>query len=513
LPVPVLDRSQIRSLEDHLDLVLAMEPDEVEAIRALAAQLQGMKILPILGAGASYDCGMRVAGRIATDLHAECEADEELKPEVQAVASDDLGGIAEAIYKHHGDCHQAVLEAIGMPDPQRWPGTPEVEPHFCALRILARLIREHEGLGAAFSFNYDCCKEAALAAEGFSRSRQRTAGLVWIDNANVFCTKEMYVNPQNSDGFELVKAHGCVEHYRKAYEKDQREEVAEAIVIRAKQIETWADRLWARRSLDERVQKSVLLLVGFSGQDEATAVELKKVLEDICKSEPGSTPPRLVVIDRNPDTDELRELVDYGTGPGGAGESAVTKISTAKTSTTTVLMVLLAETIALELQPAMAASGFALPADLDARLGLLSLSGPAMARWSFQLRSENGAFMQRINVEMEDCEDYVPLRYGPEINVRAFVLREEMRSAMGFDGPEQLRDLAGTDGFIRHRNCAYLPLGIRLNQVKAAHASGSLRQARDVLPWPETIESVLVCDEEGVRRGISVTTGEEVPVP
>ena len=513
MPVSVMDRSQIRSLEDHLDLALALEPDEVEGIRTLAEQLQGMKILPILGAGASHDCGMRVAGCIATDLHAECEADEELKADLQAVAPNDLGGIAEAIYKHHGDCHQAVLEAIGMPDPQRWPGTREVEPHFCALRILARLIREHRGLGSAFSFNYDCCKEAALAAEGFSRSRERTAGLVWIDNANVFCTKEMYQDPQNSNGFELVKAHGCAEHYREAYEEDQREEVGETIVIRAEQIETWADRLWARRSLDDRVQKSVLLLVGFSGQDKATAVELKEVLEDICKSESDSTPPRLVVIDRNPDTDELRELVDYGRGPRGGGESAVTKISTAKTSTTAVLMVLLAETIALELQPSITASGFALPADLDARLGLLTLSGPAMARWSFQLRSENGAFMQRINVEMEDCDDYVPLRDGPEINVRAFMLREEMRAAMGFDGPEQLRDLAGTDGFIRHRNCAYLPLGIRLNQVRRAHRSGALRHARDVLPWPEAIESILVCDEDGVRRGISIMTGEEVPVP
>jgi hypothetical protein len=510
--VPVMDRAQIRSLEDHLDLALALEPDEFEAIRTLAQQLQTVKILPILGAGASYDCGMRVAGCIATDLHAECEADEELKANLQAVAPNDLGGIAEAIYKHHGDCHQAVLEAIGMPDPQRWPGTPEVEPHFCALRIMARLIREHEGLRSAFSFNYDCCKEAALAAEGFSESRQRTAGLVWIDNANVFCTKEMYVNPQNSDGFELVKAHGCAEHYRKAYEKDQREEVAEAIVIRAKQIETWAERFWAKRSFDDRVQKSVLLLLGFSGQDEATAVELKEVLEDSRKSDSGSTPPRLVVIDRNPDTDELRELVNCGTGPGGAEERAVTKISTAKTSTTAVLMVLLAETIALELQPAMAASGFALSADLGARLGLLTLTGPAMARWSFQLGREIGAYIQRINVEMEE-HDYVPLRHNRDIAVRAFKLREEMRAEFGLTGQEQIRDLAGTDGFIRHQNRAYLPLGIGLDQVEAAHRSGALRQAREVLPWPEAIESVLVCDEGGARKGISVVTGEEVPVP
>lgn len=512
MAVRIMDEAQIMSLESHLDLALGLEPNEVEAIRALAAQLKGLPILPILGAGASHDCGMRVAGAIAADLHAECCVDDGLRSRLDGVAERDLGGIAEAIYAHHGDSHQAVLEAIGMPDPNKWAGTPEVDPHFCALRLLARAVREHEGLRQAFSFNYDCCKEAALLSEGFSLSRETTVGLVWPDHADVFCSKEMYGALVVRRGFELVKAHGCAEHYREAYEKNECEEVAEAIVIRTEQIETWKERLWARRGLDDRVQRNVLLLIGFSGQDPTTATELKEVLEDICSSSSDSSPPRLVVIDDNPDTDALRELIEFGAGPGGSDDGVVTKVCTANSSTTAVLMVLLAEMIALELEPAMTELGFTLSPNLDTRMGLLTLTGPAMARWSFLLGRTDEAYMQRINAEMEE-RDYVPLGYEPKIAVQAFKIREEMRAGMGLTGPEQAGELAESDGFIHHNGCAYLPVGIQLNQVKEAHRSGALKQAREVLPWPEGVESILVCEEGGVRKGFSIAKGLEVSAP
>lgn len=512
MAVQVMDGTQIRSLESHLDLALGLEPDEVEAIQALARQLKGLPILPVLGAGASHDCGMRVAGDIAADLHAECCVDEGLRPRLESVPERDLGGIAEAIYAHHGDSHQAVLEAIGMPDPSQWAGTPEVEPHFCALRLLARAAREHEGLRQAFSFNYDCCKEAALRSEGYSLSPETSVGRVWPDHVDVFCNKEMYGRLVTRKGFELVKAHGCAEHYREAYEKNKCEEVAEAIVIRTEQIETWKERLWAKRGLADRVQRNVLLLIGFSGQDPATATELREVLEDICSSDPDLSPPRLVVIDHDPDTDALRELIEFGVGPGDADDGAVTKVCTENSSTTAVLMVLLAEMVALELEPAMAAEGFALSLDLDVRLGLLTLTGPAMARWSFLLGMAGEAYMQRTNAEMEES-DYVPLSYEPQIAARAFKIRAEMREAMALTVPEQAGDLTDTDGFIHYDGCAYLPLGIGLAQVKAAHRSGSLAQAKEVVPWPEDVEAILVCEEDGVRKGISIATAQEVPVP
>jgi hypothetical protein len=512
MAVQVMDKGQIRPIESHLDLALSLEPDEVEAIRILATQFENQAVLPILGAGASHDCGVRVAAKIAVDLHVECSANG-LGDRLEGVADSDLGGIAEAIYEHHGDSHQAVLEAIGMPDPDRWPGTPEVEPHFCALRILARGVREHEGLSQAFSFNYDCCGEAALRSEGFSLTRETTAGLIWLDHAEIFCSKEMYQGTGVKKGFKLVKAHGCAEHYREAYEEDECEAIAEAIVIRAEQIATWKERLWVQRGLSDKVQDHILLLVGFSGQDPATATEFKEVLEDIYSGDSASSPPRLVVIDDNPDTDALRELIDFGVGPEGASDGAVTKVCTANSSTTAVLMVLLAEMIALELQPTMVELGFTLPPDLDARLGLLTLTGPAMARWSFVLGGgDPGAFMQRINAGMEGL-DYVPLRHEPHIAVRAFKIRQEMRERFGLTDPEQARPLCGTDGFILHGGCAYLPLGNSLQQLKTAHRGGALAQAKDVLPWPEGVESILVCEEDGVRKGISIATGLEVPVP
>lgn len=511
MTVRIMDEAQILSLEAHIALALGLEPDEVAAIQALALQLKGQEVLPILGAGASHDCGMRLAGDIAADLHADCCVDEGLKPRVEQIAVRDLGQIAEAIYDYRGDSHQAVLEAIGMPDPLRWPGTPEVDPHFCALRILARGAREHEGLKQAFSFNYDSCKEAALLSEGFSLSRETTAGLIWLDHANVVCSKEMYGGTGLRTGFELVKAHGCAEHYREAYEKNGCEEVAEAIVIRAHQIATWKERLWAKRGLSDRVQRNILLLIGFSGQDPATAAEFKEVLEDICSGDSEPSRPRLVVIDHNPDTDALRHLIEFGIGPGGANEEAVTKVSTANSSTTAVLMILLAEIIALELTPAMTELGFTLSSDLGERLGLLTLTGPAMARWSFLLGMADEGYMQRIGAGMEG-HDYVPLRYEPQIAVRAFQVRKGIREAIGLTDPEQAGDLADTDGFILHNGCAYLPLGIRFDQVEAAYVSGMLEQAKDVLPWPRDVEAILVCEKDGVRTGFSLR-GREVPVP
>lgn len=511
MAVRIMDEGQIKSLRFHLELALELEPDEVATIRALAAQLQGQSILPILGAGASHDCGMRVAGDIATDLHAECCLDEGLRSVVEGVPERDLSGIAEAIYAFHGNSHQAVLEAIGMPDPGRWPGTPDVDPHFCALRILARGVREHEGLSQAFSFNYDCCKEAALRSEGFSLSHETTAGLLWPDHADVFCSKEMYVDLRVRRGFELVKAHGCAEHYREAYERNECEEVAEVIVIRAGQISTWEERLWAKRGLSDRIQNHILLLVGFSGQDPATATELKEVLEDVLSGSSEPSPPRLVVIDHDPDTEALKELIEFGVGPGGTEDGAVTKVCTANSSTTAVLMVLLAEMIALELEPAMTELGFTLPSDLGERLGLLALVGPAMARWSFLLGTAGEAYMQRISAGMEG-HDYVPLRYEPKVAVRAFHIRKGIREAIGLTDPEQAGDLADTDGFILHEGRAYLPLGIRLDQVQAAHVSGMLKQAKDVLPCPKGVEAILVCEKEGARRGFSLGGGEvEVP--
>lgn len=457
---------------------------------------------------------MRVAGQIAIDLHGDCIADPTLRPHVESVADSDLGQIAEAIYAAREDSQQAVLEALGIPNPEQWPGTPEVDPHICALRVLSRAVREQEFLEKAVGFNYDCCSEAALKSEGFRFTRETTAGRLWLDHADIICSKEGYQDTAGRDGYELVKAHGCAEHYREAYAEDASPEVAESIVIRATQIDSWEGRLWACDALRDRVRTGILLLVGFSGQDPATTEELKRVLKDVYAGDSASNRPRLVVIDHKPDADALRELIDYGIGPDGKKGGEVTEICTASSSTTAVLLVLLAEMIALELQPSMEELGYTLPPDLDGRLALLALAGPPMARWSFLLeQGASRAFMQQVNAAMAEELTYVPLRHNPRAIVRALKIRDELRRSIGLNGLDGAESLCETDGFIVHRGRAYLPLGLDLNTITDAHRDGALERAKDVLPWPRGLTAILVCEEGGVRRGVSLEKGQEVHVP
>lgn len=64
-----MDVAQVRALEEHLAAAAAMDPAIANAVRALAAQLDGLPTLPILGAGASHDCGMRLASQLGEDLY------------------------------------------------------------------------------------------------------------------------------------------------------------------------------------------------------------------------------------------------------------------------------------------------------------------------------------------------------------------------------------------------------------------------------------------------------------
>lgn len=501
-------------IEDHIDRALALSEAEVDGLRALASQLRGDEILPILGAGASHDCGMRLAGEIAADLHAECREDGSMSSAIEGVGERELGEIAEVIYKARNEDQQAVLEAVGLPEPDRWPATDEIDLHFCALRLLARAIREQRYLRAAFSFNYDCCGEAALGAEGFLHDNGTAKGARWPDHADIFCDQVQYQGPGGRDGFKFVKAHGCAEHYRKAWSVEKSQAIAEQIVIRTTQVETWQGRAWASAAFRAQVQSSILLLVGFSGQDKATTETLREVFEDVYSAATGSGRPRLVVIDHEPDTAALEKLIGYGVGPGGAAEGAVTKISTASSSTTAVLMTLVIEMIALELEGSLEAIGHSLPSDHAERLALLGLVGPSMARWSFLLdNSPDKAFIQRVNAAMHKGLYYVPLTDEPSVTARALKIRRDLRARFGLTEVERPEALGDTDGFIVHRGCAYMPVGLDLEQLDEAHSRGALDAAKDVLHWPRDLSPVLVCDEGGDLHGVSIEKGRRVPVP
>jgi hypothetical protein len=500
-------------MEGHIEKALSLSATEVGDIRGLAAQLRKEQILPVLGAGASHDCGMRLAGEIAVDLHAECRGDETLRTAIEGVGERELGEIAEVIYRARDEDQQAVVTAVGLPEPECWPATGEIDPHFCALRLLARAIREQRYLRKSFSFNYDCCGEAALRAEGFLPDRGTARGARWCDHANIFCNQVQYQQSAGHDGFELVKAHGCAEHYREAWSLEPSQAVAEQIVIRTEQVESWEGRSWAAAALHDRVQSSILVLIGFSGQDEATTATLKEVFDDVYATNPADGRPRLVVIDHDPDTQALQDLIASGVGPNGV-DDAVTKISTASSSTTAVLMTLVTEMIALELEDSLNDLGHALPSDHAERLALLGLAGPPMARWSFLLDDHlDKEFVQQVNAAMSTVLSYVPLSHKAQTSARALKLRHDLRERFGFAGPERPEPSGDMDGFIVHEGCAYMPVGLDLEQLTGAYSRDALDQAKDVLPWPRTLSPVLVCHEAGDFRGVSIETGLKVPIP
>jgi len=177
MTVRTMDPSQVLTLQEHLAQALALEPQEVEKVRVLAAQLQGRSVLPMLGAGASHDCGMRLATQIGIDLYDDYLADPAFAPHASGLRQE-LGEVADAICAAAGQV--AVVRAVGLPDPALWPGTDEVGAHFCAYRVLARLSRE-DVMDEAVTFNYDCGHEAGLKAEGYLRSARTESGKEWLD--------------------------------------------------------------------------------------------------------------------------------------------------------------------------------------------------------------------------------------------------------------------------------------------------------------------------------------------
>src|SRR4051812_34819179 len=131
MTVRTIESSQVLSLEEHLAKAVALDPAEVEHIRTLAAQIAGRSVLPVLGAGASYDCGMRLATQIGEDLYNDYFADPSFAPHAAGLSTD-LGDVADAIFV--GADQPTVVRAVGLHDPALWPGTDGVGEHFCAYR-------------------------------------------------------------------------------------------------------------------------------------------------------------------------------------------------------------------------------------------------------------------------------------------------------------------------------------------------------------------------------------------
>lgn len=504
MSVTAMDRSQVKALSHHLEKARDLGPERLDDLRRLARQLADRAVLPIVGAGASFDCGMRLAREIGQDLYDDYIADpifdhpENLEP--------DLAKVAQAIYNELDQ--KAVVRRVGLHEKATWPDADGMGDHFCAYRVLARLSRERLAK-EAIGFNYDCGAEAGLHAEGFMVSPKTEPGKRWNDHANVIADEVTNAQPNQPGDFTLFKAHGCAARYREVAVTDEAR-AADSIVICTSQLSHWRDDLWMRNVLRNRAENHVLLLVGFSGQDPVIQGEVISVLSGVFEAIEPDGRPRVVVIDYEPNNENLRGLVKVGLGERDAAPGTVTEVKTKRATTTAALLVLLAESIAHSLE----GFGLTVPDEIDARLASLAISAPIMLRWSYLLASGLGRdLIQRANVQRFGDSAYVPLTAFPTVTSRALSSREALRARLGRTSPESSEEALENSGFIVAGGTAYMPLGLEMADLMETCRSGeSLQEARLKFSRPTDIECVLVPADEADVGGINLGTGEKVPI-
>jgi hypothetical protein len=302
----------VQTLRDHVALACSLPQTEVNRIQQVARQLDGVPVMPVLGAGASYDCGIRLARAISQDMHAEYSADAsfEPRPSNHAAIRDDLGAVADAVALVKGQ--RGAVQMLGLDDPTLWPPADDLTGHFCVYRVLARLARE-DLFSEALTFNYDCGFEAGLKDEGFAFGPGRLRGRQWRDHVTVISDAETNARLRLRGAFALVKAHGCAARYREALLAGVPPNPEEAIILRWSQLLDWRRDRWARDVLADRARRHVMLLFGFSGQDAVIHIALTRILEDVYRDAHVDRP-RIVVVGRDPDTLTLRLLTNAGLG-------------------------------------------------------------------------------------------------------------------------------------------------------------------------------------------------------
>ncbi len=512
MTVQTHDPSQILTLQEHLDAAAALDPGVLDDLRALAAQLDGHSVLPLIGAGGSYDCGMPLADRIGKDLLDDYKSDPSHHPHAARLGPN-MADVTEAIYLNAGQV--AVVRALGLHDPALWPDAESITPHFCGYRVLARLARE-QIFAQAVTLNYDCAYEAGLHSEGFLLARGATPGALWRDHVTLIADAQSATDTELPGSLVLRKLHGCAAHYRQEVKGGSKDKPEDRIIVRRAQLTHWRGDQWARDYLRHAARSHILLLLGFSGQDPVIAGELTALLGDVHRQAPRPGEPRVIAIDYEPDTAVLRGLIHAGLGGTEPAPGAITQIRTSPATTTATLLALLTETLHHHLGPAMTAAGLTLPTVLDCRMAALSVAAPVMLRWSYMLRqSRDNDFTQRINFHSTAQHGYVPLLADPRTTVRALQSRAELRAALGRTAPESTGEALENHSFLIDPGggVAYLPCGLDLDALSGARAAGELQTARETLPWPERLECVIVAESPAGWRGVSLATGREVPVP
>jgi hypothetical protein len=487
-------------------------------IRKLARQLDGTSFLPVIGAGASIDCGQRLAAAIAVEMYEQFKREGlEPRPTDLPRSKKDLGVVADAFY--NAADQKAAVEAVGLQDPAKWPDKEKFGSHFCSYRLLARLARE-EFFSEAITLNYDCGFERGLHDEGFGFAPWELHGKRWLDHATVVPGARNHFSLSPRGCFVLTKAHGCASTYRREVAQFSsasglpEDGPEDAIVLRRGQLLDWRTDFWARDLFADRARRHVILLIGFSGQDPVIQLSLTRVLQEVydrlrIPEGEACEMPRVVAIDKKPKTVALTTLVQQGCGRRAPGAGTVTTVKVPDNkSVTAVVGALTSELLALRLKREHAVAVSSQPAD---RIASMLISIPASLRWTYLLerRTAGVDYMQRVNLEKAQGRGYVPLRTGAPRAAASVRVRRRLRLSLGLNEQESISEADANFGFVcaPHRGFAYMPIGVTAEEL-AGMRPAELAARTEVLPRPAELEPVLVVEGPEGLEGRVITTGK-----
>jgi SIR2-like domain len=511
--VSSLEPGREKDLRHHLVAAVSAHPNHPE-ISALAKQLEPLAVVPLLGAGASYDCGMRLAWEVAKDLNVQYEGNHGSPPipDDHPKWHEDLGRVADAIGLAHEP--RAAVDEVGFDEAELWPAQGELTPHFCGYRILARMARE-DMLEEAITFNYDCGFEEGLQQEGFQLGRTSAVGGRWLDHATVVADHATHCRPRRRGAFVLSKAHGCAARYRET--ETPGGDAWKSIIVRWSQLLDWRTDFWARDVFADRARRNVLLLIGFSGQDPVIHAALNQILRELNEFDVFESP-RIVVLDTQPKNLALQMLIKEGKG-GFEHERAITHIEVdkAKEGLTEILTLLFAEMLAKRIEPTLVRVGVELPSNSEERLVSLIVSTPAAMRWAFMIRRSDPQrdAGQRINLEQAASNGYVPQTADPYTAAYSMLMREKLRTKLNLPSGETIDEAIAGKGFVLAPQLgkAYLPTGLRPRELGEVAPSAVSKAGRQ-LDVPKGLDCIAVGEDEfGKPVGISLGTGSKVRVP
>ena len=484
----------------------------------LSDELDDREVLPLVGAGASRDCGAPSATDLAKMLYDVVMATSIRtgRPPVAAMRRD-LGKMADALALIDGGNPSRIFDSLGFHDHAAWPSGDDLfkdtgsVPHPCAYRVLARMARERF-VSEAVTFNYDCNFEGGLLQEGFFGSGRAVTHGRWPEIFTVVADAESHAAVTRRGEFVVNKVHGCVDTWRRTREARPKE-ADEAIVIRWSQLLDWRQDEWSRDLVRDRARRHILLLVGFSGSDPVIHSTVQAIMREVQEPTRAVGPSRVRVVDVNPRTLTLQMLL--AAGQGAANDTIVAPVRKDRDiSLAATLLALHAAGIRRRLRKF--ADGAALdahvPSDREAMLQRLVLSGPAMMRWTWAILGETPGVWGFAGLKQVRDAYYVPLCAEPDRTIRTFEIRDELASRFGLTAESMIHARSGSFVIVPRRGKAYMPVGLRGHEVSL------INRRRLNLAWfARELDSsagrldrlIVVRDEQDDLRAYSLDTGVE----